>query len=818
MTLNLSHKEYAYLLGCYTVVADKEINELEVSVLDQYMQLSNDEELYKRRHEIFSDSEEAIQEKDLVYGLKLSNFTNEEKAEIVGLIVRVAFGDNFISAHENEIIRKVSEALNFDSTEIFNAESTLSETRINDSRLSSLQRFVGNVENVLYDTFADKSKIKTIDMLLGSLGYSTAIEKITDTAAIDLERVSKILSGINDLLVAEYNRMTNDKVIKNNTSKEVQEVAKIVEATKNHFQELINVSLSENLEVLEKKRRNIRYFTIAFMGRTKAGKSTLHKVITQQDNDDIGVGKLRTTRYNRSWYWEKLRIVDTPGIGAPGGDVDTEIAKSIIDEADIICYVVTSDSIQETEFDFFETIKERNKPLYIILNVKSNLSQNIRLKRFIENPYAWKECDGPQSISGHLDRIHDKLDGKYNMNAVEIIPTHLLAAQLGLSKEYDDQTSQKLIDGSNIMEFIRSVKKEVHSSGSLKKSLSIIDGTAYQINTICKSIKSDSDELNEGLKTLRKKRNKFKTFIETESTRLQSDIKIIFKGAKDELINRASSFANEHYDDKNAGTKWQNDTVVKSIHNKLDNKLKTRMQDFNEKVKSEIEEIAADIKFMFQATKNSSNINGESITNFRLGVGIIGSLLSAAAPFVISNIWNPAGWIIALGTIAVGIVVSLITSLFTSKAEKIRKATERLKNNLNENITKSIAENQEKALNSTVKSVSAMYNTIDAILSTYITNTESLIKNLEILVSDCELNENAINSLIGFRVLEYVGEKVITNRNIDEKTNKQLAELYPVKRDWQNQSLVYMYKTALSAKEIKEAERATQMIIRTEYE
>lgn len=60
MTLNLSHKEYAYLLGCYTVVADKEINELEVSVLDQYMQLSNDEELYKRRHEIFSDSEEAI--------------------------------------------------------------------------------------------------------------------------------------------------------------------------------------------------------------------------------------------------------------------------------------------------------------------------------------------------------------------------------------------------------------------------------------------------------------------------------------------------------------------------------------------------------------------------------------------------------------------------------------------------------------------------------------------------------------------------------------------------------------------------------------
>lgn len=116
---------------------------------------------------------------------------------------------------------------------------------------------------------------------------------------------------------------------------------------------MINSSLAENLAILDKKKRNIRYFTIAFMGRTKAGKSTFHKIITQEKNDDIGVGKLRTTRYNRSWYWDKLRIVDTPGIGAPGGDVDTEIAKSIIDEADLICYIVTSDAIQETEFDFF---------------------------------------------------------------------------------------------------------------------------------------------------------------------------------------------------------------------------------------------------------------------------------------------------------------------------------------------------------------------------------------------------------------------------------------------------------------------------------
>lgn len=34
--------------------------------------------------------------------------------------------------------------------------------------------------------------------------------------------------------------------------------------------------------------------------------------------------------------------------GAPGGKSDTETAQSIIDEADLICYIVTNDSIQET--------------------------------------------------------------------------------------------------------------------------------------------------------------------------------------------------------------------------------------------------------------------------------------------------------------------------------------------------------------------------------------------------------------------------------------------------------------------------------------
>lgn len=442
------------------VIVDKEINQMEVDVLDNYLPLSKEDELYHQRMQIFSDDEERMKLKDILDKLVMANYSVAQKTEIVTLLARIAYGDDYMASSELELLIKVGKLLKLDIDQIIEETQSESNKRIASSQLSSLKRFVGKMENTIYQNFANSDKKSVVDMMLGGLGYSASIAQITEDAEKDLARVTRIIDDLNSMLNEEYNHLASIKPSSKKVSKEVLKIEEIVQVIRGNFNEIIDNSLTSNKEVLDKKRRNIRYFTIAFMGRTKAGKSTLHKVITQQENDDIGVGKLRTTRYNRSWYWNKLRIVDTPGIGAPGGEADTEIAKSIIDEADVVCYVVTSDSIQETEFDFFSTIKERNKPLYIILNVKSNLNQAIRLKRFIANPNDWRIGDGPQSIKGHIERIHDKLDGKYNMDAVRIIPIHLLAAQIALSGEQDSKTSQILFEASNISEFTNSVKKK----------------------------------------------------------------------------------------------------------------------------------------------------------------------------------------------------------------------------------------------------------------------------------------------------------------------------------------------------------------------
>lgn len=802
------YKKIAYLLGCYMVIVDKEINQMEVDVLDNYLPLSKEDELYHQRIQIFSDDEERMKLKDILDKLVMANYSVAQKTEIATLLARIAYGDDYMATSELELLNKVGKLLKLDIDQIIEETQSESNKRIASSQLSSLKRFVGKMENTIYQNFANSDRKSVVDMMLGGLGYSASIAQITEDAEKDLARVTRIIDDLNGMLNEEYNHLATIKPSSKKVSKEVLKIEEIIQGIRGSFNEIIDNSLTSNREVLDKKRRNIRYFTIAFMGRTKAGKSTLHKVITQQENDDIGVGKLRTTRYNRSWYWNKLRIVDTPGIGAPGGEADTEIAKSIIDEADVVCYVVTSDSIQETEFDFFSTIKERNKPLYIILNVKSNLNQAIRLKRFIANPNDWRIGDGPQSIKGHIERIHDKLDGKYNMDAVRIIPIHLLAAQIALSGEQDSKTSKILFEASNISEFTNSVKKEVQLSGCLKKSLSVIDGTSYQINTIWHKIYTDLKSLKEGNEVLKKKQAKNHMFFKKELAQVEQYLMDIFKNTKKEFQNRASTFASEHYDDEEAGKAWSNDAVVKSINKRLEQQIQERYNDLNEKIKSELEEMIMDMRISLATNNIGSNVSGESVTNTRLAANVFVSVISATL-----FVWNPLGWSVAVLAV-VGIIGSFLSSLFTSKSEKIRKATDKLRKQLYDSIDSGIDKNLKQVLENTRKSINDTYKSIDSVLKAYTKNADDIITDMDRLVKQVQEKENAINSLVSLRILDFVGKNPIKEISINEMGNQVLCDEYPVERDWQKQSIKFLYNTGLTDKNIQKIEKATQMTIK----
>ena len=805
------YQNCVFLLACHLIVADGEINTKEISVLENYLHVDNTKELSIEKQKIFSDDENKKSIEQLLHELKEEQLTEEHKKEIIEILSDIAFSDNYISAQEQELIEYIAQSLQVDYKDILSQKSVLNEQEIESTRLKLYQKVIGKIQKTVYNNFLNKDSEKNMDNLFGSLGFSTVIEKISDEAIIDLNSVTEIIKKTNEDLV--IGKQEIDKLTYPQTSrKEVEQIIDVVQGTKNHFNTMINSSLAENLAVLDKKKRNFRYFTIAFMGRTKAGKSTFHKIITQEKNDDIGVGKLRTTRYNRSWYWDKLRIVDTPGIGAPGGDVDTEIAKSIIDEADLICYIVTSDAIQETEFDFFETIKERNKPLYIILNVKSNLTESIRLKRFLRDPHRWRECNGPQSIQGHFDRIRERLDGKYNMDAVKVIPIHLLAAQIAMQeKESNPENYKSLLEGSNIMEFIRSVKKEVYESGSLKKSLSVIDGTAYQIHLFHQQLQSDIVQLKKSTELLKKKNNSLKVFFQSESSKLTSNIDKLFNSTQVELNNYATSFADTNYENKNVGKTWEEDSVVRNKTSYLNKQIKTSLKRFNEEVKERIEEISSDIKFIDKISSTVS-VQIDSIHNTKSGVRIAGTICA----IIFTNLWNPLGWGALgalIGSSIIACVVGFFTSFFESKAEKIKKAKKKLREQLYENIEKNIKTNKKETLDKIHSSISLTNNRLKNLLGTYIDEVEQLIRILEDIQEKCIGKEQNINALISLRILEYVHKEPSAVKKLSQLQEKEIRQMFPVERDWEKQTLTYHYTTNCSDTEKKEAEKATQMNI-----
>lgn len=805
------YQNCVFLLACHLIVADGEINTKEISVLENYFHVDNSKELSIEKQKIFSDDENKKSIDELLLELKEEQLTEEHKKEIIELLSDIAFSDNYISAQEQELIEYIAQCLQVDYKDILSQKSILNEQEIESTRLKLYQKLIGKIQKTVYNNFLNKDSEKNMDNLFGSLGFSTVIEKISDEAIIDLNSVTEIIKKTNEDLV--IGKQEIDKLTYPQTSrKEVEQIIDVVQGTKNHFNTMINSSLAENLAILDKKKRNFRYFTIAFMGRTKAGKSTFHKIITQEKNDDIGVGKLRTTRYNRSWYWDKLRIVDTPGIGAPGGDVDTEIAKSIIDEADLICYIVTSDAIQETEFDFFETIKERNKPLYIILNVKSNLTESIRLKRFLRDPHRWRECNGPQSIQGHFDRIRERLDGKYNMDAVKVIPIRLLAAQLAMQeKESNPENYKSLIEGSNIMEFIRSVKKEVYESGSLKKSLSVIDGTAYQIHLFHQQLQSDIVQLKKSTELLKKKNNSLKVFFQSESSKLTSNIDKLFNSTQVELNNYATSFADTNYENKNVGKTWEEDSVVRNKISYLNEQIKTSLNRFNKEVKERIEEISSDIKFIDKISSTVS-VQTDTIHNTKSGVRIAGTICA----IIFTNLWNPLGWGALgalIGSSIIAAVVGFFTSLFESKGEKIKKAKKKLREQLYENIEENIKTYKKETLDKIHPSISLMNNRLKNLLGTSIDEVEQLIRILEDIQEKCIGKEQNINALISLRILEYVHKEPFAVKKLSQLQEKEIRQMFPVERDWEKQTLTYHYTTNCSDTEKKEAEKATQMNI-----
>ena len=452
------------------------------------------------------------------------------------------------------------------------------------------------------------------------------------------------------------------------------------------------------------KANNLSDFTVTLFGRTKAGKSTIREALTKGDGSTIGKGAQRTTRDVKTYNWNHLRILDTPGFDAYKGEEDERIAFSQVDETDLILFLVTSDSIEESEFEKLATLRRENKPVIILLNILYDLKHPIKKKQFLKNPKKYVSIN---AIKGHLSRLKFLSKKHFDIQNISVIPIHALSAFESTHSKGDEKNN--LYNASNFKYFSNYLIKEIETSGKQKRVQSFRDSYIFHLENSIKPVYEDSyKSLKPIVRLLRNKqfelKNWFDKFIPDKNDEIERKVEKFFEA----LFNQLDYYVDQNIENSDFGDKWSN-TVSEHI---TDNKLKSIQENIITDMNRYLEEFFKEFKF--DMNLSVSKIKSEEISRVEKGstgkvVRWSGAAVATASAVIltaaVANSWNPVGWGLAIVGIGLGVFswfrgddtkrfnkqkARMKTRMFNNLEKMQRKNTGALKTWFHEDITRGL--------------------------------------------------------------------------------------------------------------------------------
>jgi small GTP-binding protein len=439
--------------------------------------------------------------------------------------------------------------------------------------------------------------------------------------------------------------------------------------------------LSKRSANLDKQKRSLDCFNVMLFGRTMAGKSTIREAITRGDGQTIGKGAQRTTRDVKEYQWNNLRIIDTPGFGAYNGQEDTAVAHEILEQSDVVLFMLNSDSIQESTFVELEHVHKLNKPLIFVLNMKKDLESEGNRRRALKNPekYIFKEDD----IQAHTDRLKN-LAGQAGINpsTVQIIPIHAQAAFLATT--IADEEGSQLHELSRIDDVLNALISEVEGNGPIRRVQTFLDSSLHHIDEQSLLILSQRDRFTKLLPQYESSLTRISLWkVKTlrDSPRLLSkEVDTAFKP----LMDSVADFVDDHIENENAAGAWdrhyKNFKIAKKIERSaqaLAEQVIEELQDFNREMNEGL-----DITLSFEIVHDGKNF---SESDFRRINGWGSAIAGAVSAIAFFNAWNPVGWVAA----GIGIVFSIFSFFSDGRAKKLKEAKSKQRQSLLVDIEKS---------------------------------------------------------------------------------------------------------------------------------
>ena len=300
---------------------------------------------------------------------------------------------------------------------------------------------------------------------------------------------------------------------------------------------------------------------IVFVGQYSAGKSSIIKMLTQDEG--IEVGAAITTQSYTPYEWNNMYIVDTPGIQTGIREDHDAITAEAIQKADLIVFVITNEVFNPTILRYFNKLAYdmgKGRQMILVINKMARGGE-------------------PEVLLEDLQRALSQTYGQYSLLSLDNFRPCFIDAQsyLDVQSEADIELQQELLQLSHYNDFVHTLNDFADEKGLYGKFARQIQRIEDALTIIGDRIKdtnnlSQSQELNDILFSIK------------ECRRVQiQKLKRVYLGAKQEIRHEGNQLASFI------------DTSSREAMESCISNTQNQINDILDKVEEDKKEIIADI-------------------------------------------------------------------------------------------------------------------------------------------------------------------------------------------------------------------------------
>ena len=729
MILN-SYKALA-LIG-YIVISNGEIHARQIKWIDVIL---HDEELdlYKNViYDILNNTDEKTSYNDALEKFRMES--QEVKEKIVMYCYQLAMIDGSLN----------------DESSIDSNEKHILDDLIQELNLSDLKKLISKSKQIL--------KKKEMTYKANRINeFDLNINDVLKNAYDDFENSSDVIKDLTSKCELLYRKLSNMNIVKNPKLKQS------LQDFEDYYQSNILAILHQLKDNLVQKEVASQNISLALMGRTKAGKSTLHYIMCGEGEEFIGKGCQRTTRFNRVFSWNGLKIIDTPGIGAGAdeGKQDTELAYSVIPQADIICFVVADDTITEESLNALNDIAHYHKPMIIVLNHKEDINKKSHQKKFENNPTRWMETNNEQRLTGWIDRLERNAEKNQYKEIMKVVPIFLLATQIGIEKE----EKKSYLDASNYPNFIKLINELLSQNALLYKAQTMLDEPSVRLHDSLSSLETEYRKLVTFKDKLVKiQDNTTKDFAIISRDFLQKVDRFIGLQFEDFFNITCNDFIQEnlHTKDITALKSSYSSYLEKSgVFSSIENETESYLQEYRNKISEKIKELEEEIHYANLNIANTFTEGGFSdLKKSKNQIPIKGILKGVEMILDIAALIHPIAGIVSF-------VVAIIGNFFKSNKQKENKTMVLMENNLkklvatqSDAVKSQMEKNLKQMIEKDKQAISSLFEEIFGQINSVITYIDQFLQVLR-------QGTKQIDTFYAIRILEFISDGSFQKGNFE---------------------------------------------------